>query len=281
MSWPLPPIGLLVPLCSFTLFRRRLPNLFCTWLAHSNFVGVILYFSYGLEWTTALKEDVSSSSKYSRYIIFLSIYIWNISMAPAASIAPELAVWFTEQAWVFLQLLYSGVPCRISQIWHCLHCFERTCVSTRLLPAVTLSQHQLQIRGLSFVRRHHFLARTRGMPLGVLEKKKQPHQLLFSYALQSWLLPICRIWNWIQIYASRKWLYCFQPSINFSGSNCSNIYFKHVPSLVFVWSCTLLGCIKVSFPVTNATKNCNFVCKTHSSFLIIYKLNCWLMTFWT
>ena len=39
LSWPLPRIGVLEPLYSFTLFWRRVPNLFCTWPTHSNLVG--------------------------------------------------------------------------------------------------------------------------------------------------------------------------------------------------------------------------------------------------
>ena len=146
------------------------------------------------------------------------------------------------------------------------------------------------MNGHAFAGRHRFLLLLEGCHFGMLEKK-QPHQLCFSYChLEQFHMlykvfhniPICRIWNWIHIHSSREWLYCFEASTNFSkDNNCLKSYFKHVPSLVFIWSCTLLGCIEGSFPVTNITKNCNFVCKTHTSFLITCKIKCWLMIFWT
>ena len=161
-------------------------------------------------------------------------------------------------------------------------------VSSHLLTTVTFTT-PFADEWPRFCQARSILAHVRGMLLWCVRKEKATSSafiLLFaaiSYSLQSCsLIFLYTIWNWIHIHAWRRWIYCFQPSTNLSkGSNCSNAYFKHVPSLFFIWSCTLLGCVKVSFPVTDITGNRKFICKTHSSFLIVYKVNCWLMTLWT
>ena len=93
------------------------------------------------------------------------------------------------------------------------------------------------------------------------------------------IIPICRIWNWINIYVSRKWLYCSELSTNFSKDNfCLNVYFNvFLPCFFF----DFVRCIKISLLVTNTAECCKFLWKTHSIFLIICKINYWLMAFWT
>ena len=95
-------------------------------------------------------------------------------------------------------------------------------------------------------------------------------------------IPIYRICNWIHIHSLKTWLASnllpVSREATIARTFISNM-FLHCFFLDFVL--TLLGCIKVSFPITNITGNCKFVCKTHSSFLIICKINCWLIAFWT
>ena len=121
---------------------------------------------------------------------FFSVDLPNISMAPTGwnpSLQYDLQ---TEKTWESFQLLYSGVSCRISQIWNCLECFERTSVSKHLLATVTVTK-PLADEWPHFYQVWSILARPRGMPLWCEEEATSAafFVLLFSavsYALQSW-----------------------------------------------------------------------------------------------
>ena len=116
------------------------------------------------------------------------------------------------------------------------------------------------------------------MPLWRVGKRRRSNLIscFFHAVICSFLIsfaklcitPICTIWNWINIHASRKWLNCSQHSTNFPKDNfCSNIYFS---IFLFCFLFVFARCKKVSLPVTNATGTCKFVWKSHCT--IIHKI---------